>query len=118
MNPSRYRNRSTNGSKGKLTSTTQQELKNIKDNTQQEDVVETIFKDPLREFQNEMEMKRDREYRLLNEKLREKEYRLRELEEARDQQERMSGNLAKKIEEEVMQKLTQSAPTEASTVFD
>eukprot|EP01041_Mallomonas_annulata_P008228 gene8228-16920_t len=57
---------------------------------------------------NEIEMRRDREYRTLNEKLREKEYRLRELEAEKLEQNKFNGSLAKKIEQDVLQRLTQS----------
>lgn len=64
---------------------------------------------PVITEKNELEMKRDREYRLLNEKLREKEYRLKELEAGKIQQDELAAQLAKKIEKEVIMKLAQAS---------
>mmetsp|Transcript_3015 Transcript_3015/g.4597 ORF Transcript_3015/g.4597 Transcript_3015/m.4597 type:complete len:1289 (-) Transcript_3015:431-4297(-) len=55
------------------------------------------------------EMEKDAEYRRLNAKIKEQEYRMKQLEESSKAEADMTARLAQKVEEEVMQKLSRAA---------
>ena len=64
---------------------------------------------PEKASSNEAEMRRDREFRLLNEKIRGQEYKLRELEAQRKEQEMMTAVIAEKVEQRLLKKLYQNS---------
>jgi hypothetical protein len=82
----------------------------MKSNSHTKRKAEKRREDKPEERQNEAvkEMERDAEYRRLNAKIKEQEYRMRQIEMNAKASRDLSGQIAKKVEEEVRQKLSQA----------